>query len=120
MNRCTTLLSLSLLFVVAGQARAHKPIFPDGRGCDQADAIAIEDVSVSQVAYTELTQTCPQLWLSFDAVAGQDLYLQIALPQIERFKDLPAGRSRPWPRTASCQCPVRRARGVRRLYRLHG
>jgi hypothetical protein len=82
------LLVLSCLLIQAPVAWAHKPIFPDGRGCDQADAITVADVSVSQVAYTELAETCPQLWLTFDAVAGQNLYLQIALPQIERFKDL--------------------------------
>lgn len=82
------LLPLFILILAAPLAWAHNPIFPDGRGCDQAGAIAVEDVSVSQVAYTELTEACPQLWLTFDATANQDLYLQIALPQIERFKDL--------------------------------
>jgi hypothetical protein len=81
------MLSLSILALASSAALAHKPIFPDGTGCDQAGAIAVEDVTVSQVAYTELTEACPQLWLSFDAVASQELYLQIALPQIERFKD---------------------------------
>ena len=82
------LLPLSMLMLAAPLAWAHKPIFPDGRGCDRADAIAVDDVTVSQVAYTEMTQDCPQLWLTFDLPASQDLYLQIALPQIERFKDL--------------------------------
>jgi hypothetical protein len=87
-HRTLAVIAFCVLVVAVPVAWAHKPIFPDGRGCDQADAIAVEDVSVSQVAYTELTETCPQLWLTFEGVAGQDLYLQIALPQIERFKDL--------------------------------
>jgi hypothetical protein len=82
------LLSLSMLMLAAPLAWAHKPIFPGGRSCDQASAIAVEDITVSQVAYTELTEACPQLWLAFEATANQDLYLQIALPQIERFKNL--------------------------------
>ncbi len=86
--RWLDLLSLTVLAIVVPTAWAHKPTFPDGTGCDQAGAITIEDINVSQVAYTELTEACPQLWLTFDAQAGQELYLQIALPQIDRYKDL--------------------------------
>jgi hypothetical protein len=81
-------LSLTLLALAAPSAQAHKPIFPDGTGCDQTGALPVEDITVSQVAYTELTEAYPQLWLTFDADAGQELYLQIALPQIERYADL--------------------------------
>lgn len=79
---------LCLLLVAAVPAWAHKPIFPDGAGCTRDDAIVVEDVTISQVAYTEITDGCPQLWLTFEAEAGQELYLQIALPQIERYADL--------------------------------
>jgi hypothetical protein len=86
--RVTLMLSLSILVLIVQAAQAHKPIFPDGTGCDQAGALPVDDVTVSQVAYTELTEACPQLWLTFDATAGQELYLQIALPQIDRYADL--------------------------------
>ncbi len=86
-NVRVVLIALTAL-LLAGPAFAHKPIFPEGRGCTQDDAIVIDDINVSQVAYTELTEACPRLWLTFDADAGQELYLQIALPQIDRYADL--------------------------------
>jgi len=76
-----TLAVLCLTFAVV----AHKPasigeVYPT---FDRA--LWMEDIDVSQVAYTELTETDRALWLAFDADAGTRLDLSLGVPVIDRL-----------------------------------
>ncbi len=83
--------SLSLTLVawfIAGPApaRAHKPIFSDGSAVDAEHAITIDDISISYVAYHEVTAETAQLWLTFEAEAGQTLWAQLGVPYMDRLQ----------------------------------
>ena len=80
-----TVLLTSLL--LAGQAHAHKPILSDGTAVDAEHAIQIDDIAVSYVVYHEVTDGTKQLWIAFNAVAGQQVYAQLGIPMIDRLKD---------------------------------
>lgn len=72
--------------VCAGVAEAHRPIFSDGSATSPDKAILIDDVDISYATYHEVTDGSAQLWLAFDATAGQPLYAQLGVPVIDRLR----------------------------------
>jgi len=88
MFRCVKLCAYAALSVavLAGfSARAHKPLPFEGSYGDANEALYVEHIDVSQVIYYELSAKQPQLWLTFDKEAEQDLYLSLGVPVIERL-----------------------------------
>jgi len=71
----------------ASTAWAHKPIFSDGSADDADSAIAIDDVTISQVVYHEITEGATQVWLTFEGQANYVLTVQLGVPFIERLAD---------------------------------
>ncbi len=70
---------------VALAAAAHKPV-SIGEVYPTFDrALWLEDIDVSLVAYSELTDTDRALWLAFDADAGTRLDLSLGVPVIDRL-----------------------------------
>ncbi len=67
-------------------AEAHKPAFGPGYA-DTSSAYEVQDNDVSIVVYQELSCEEPEVWLSFDAVAGEELWVQLGVPEIERLAD---------------------------------
>ena len=81
--------TFSLLLVsslLGAPAWAHKPAF--GPGYDSPEsAYEIEDNDVSIVVYQTLSCEEPELWLTFDAVAGEELWVQLGVPEVDRLED---------------------------------
>jgi hypothetical protein len=68
-------------------AAAHKPV-SIGEAYPTFDrALWMEDIDVSQVAYSELTETDRALWLAFDANAGTRLDFSLGVPVIDRLAE---------------------------------
>jgi len=84
-------ISLLTLVVLAGLATetawAHRLVEDDGSHTDAANAIAIEDVDLSQVVYHEVSAESNQLWTTFQVQAGANLYWQLGLPAVEGLED---------------------------------
>lgn len=80
------LLSLVLAWT-ASAAWAHKPFFGSGTAAVPQRALVVQDPDVSQVYYHEVTRAAPRLWISFDLREGQEVYLQIGVPVLQRLKD---------------------------------
>ena len=66
---------------------AHRPLWDEGAGKEFSNPIKIDHVDVSQVVYREVTPQEPRLWLTFEAREGEELYLQLGVPVIERLKN---------------------------------
>jgi hypothetical protein len=67
-------------------AHAHRPLAIGGPHPDAASALQIKDISISQVAYAELTPAAPQLWLTFFLAEPDELRVSLGVPSIERLK----------------------------------
>ncbi|HUW83695.1 MAG TPA: hypothetical protein VMZ31_12965 [Phycisphaerae bacterium] len=76
-----------LVLIGASTAWAHKPIFSDGSADDADSAIQIDDVTISQVTYHEVTEGATQVWLTFEGQANYVLTVQLGVPFIERLAD---------------------------------
>ncbi len=72
-----------LCFALA--AAAHKPVSIGEIYPTFDRALWMEDIDVSQVAYSELTEVDHALWLAFDADAGTRLDLSLGVPVIDRL-----------------------------------
>lgn len=81
----TGLIYVSLIFPFAS-IRAHRPVEDPGNATSAASAVQIEDPDISQVIYHEVKKDSTQLWLTFEAKKGYNLYLSIGVPVIERLK----------------------------------
>jgi len=81
---CAVYLAVLLLSV---PAVAHQRIENDGTHVDAESALVVEDTGLSQVVYHEATVAAPRLWLTFSGVQGQDLYMQVGVPVIDRLAD---------------------------------
>ncbi|MFP4499476.1 MAG: hypothetical protein ACLFTT_00620 [Candidatus Hydrogenedentota bacterium] len=68
-------------------AWAHKPLVINGGPTDIDTAIVVDDVDVSQVAYHRIAESQPELWLTFEAAAGDLLKLQMGVPEITRLAE---------------------------------
>lgn len=76
------------LGLLAATAQAHFPVFstPD-TGQAPESAVFIEDATVSHAVYHEITAESPRLWVTFDLSAGQEIYVQLGVPVLERLTD---------------------------------
>lgn len=74
--------------IAAVDAQAHKPIVIDGGPTTAETAHQIADPDVSQVAYHHVKPGQKEVWLSFNAQAGQTLFLQAGVPAIERYQNI--------------------------------
>jgi len=81
------LIVLALGLLMPSAAYAHRMIWNVGVHTNAGSAIAIEDPSISQVIYHDVTEAAPQIWLTFDAKAGQSLYMQLGVPVLDRLVD---------------------------------
>lgn len=79
---------LGILVFAAVEAQAHKPIIINGGPTDAETAYRIADPDVSQVAYHHVKPGQEQIWLSFQAEAGQTLFLQAGVPVIKRYQHI--------------------------------
>jgi hypothetical protein len=74
------------LVLLPATASAHRPTF--GEGFDALEsAFVVTDNDVSIVLYQELSCDAPEVWMTFDAAAGTDLFVQLGVPQIVRLED---------------------------------
>lgn len=68
-------------------AMAHRPSFGD-QGMDSSEtAYVIEDIDISIVVYKELVCDDPHLWMTFDGLEGQELFVQLGVPEITRLRE---------------------------------
>jgi len=70
--------------LLAGPAFAHRPTFGDPHPSPQT-AFVVTDPAISIVVYQTISCDGEQLWLRLDGKAGQEVYLQLGVPQIERL-----------------------------------
>lgn len=75
-----------LLLALLVDAEAHKPSY-GGDWDTPEDAFVVGDPAVSIVVYREITCDSPALWLSFDATAGEEVWVQLGTPVIDRLED---------------------------------
>ena len=76
-----------LILILAGPVYGHKPFFSEGQYQSADAAWPIEDIDISIVMYHHVTCDAQQLWLSFDAVSDEALYVQLGVPVIDRLVD---------------------------------
>jgi hypothetical protein len=79
------------MFLVAaslpGAADAHKPFYSlDGEYSGSDAAYVVEDLDMSIVLYHQVfCGEGEQLWMEFEATPGQEIYMQVGVPLIERL-----------------------------------
>lgn len=78
---------LTALLALTPRAEAHRLIKNHEPHATSETAIPIENPDISQVVYHEITESTPQIWLSFQGKAGQNLYTQLGVPRLERLSD---------------------------------
>jgi len=76
-----------LLICVSFAAFAHKPASIGGLFPTAGEALRMEDIDVSQVVYSPLSEADSQLWLTFEATAGTTLDVSLGLPVLDRLAD---------------------------------
>lgn len=77
-----------LVMLAAAPAFAHQLIRVNDQRLDADTAIEIDDVAISQVAYHVASGNAPALWMTFEGVAGQQVYFETGVPYIERLAGL--------------------------------
>ncbi|NIV31895.1 MAG: hypothetical protein GWN58_21135 [Anaerolineae bacterium] len=77
---------IALLLLWSPVAFAHRPLPFGGAYDDPEHALYLKETDVSQVVYYELTSETSELWLAFEAEGGEDLYLNLGVPVIERLR----------------------------------
>ncbi len=85
---CIVMLAAAFALAFAPSALAHKPVVVNGGPTDASTAYEVADPDVSQVGYHHAMPGQPELWFTFQASAGQQLYLQLGVPEIERYEGL--------------------------------
>ena len=77
---------LTLLLLLAPTlAFAHKPSYDVGGWDSPESPYPVEDTQVSIAVYAPVTCESPELWLEFDGLAGDPLYVQLGVPLISRL-----------------------------------
>ena len=66
---------------------AHRPLFSESAAIDPSTAVRVDRPDVSQVIYRPLDAEHQQVWLTFEAKAGFDLFVQLGVPALDRLKD---------------------------------
>ena len=77
----------AVCLAVAGAASGHRLVAIGETFPSQTEALRIEALDVSQVAYVELTAEEPELWIGFDVNGPTDLFLSLGLPRLDRLVD---------------------------------
>lgn len=77
--------AVAAVVAISFVAAAHKPAAIGESYPTRADAIQLRDIDVSQVIYTEITETEPQSWFFVETETAFDLYISLGVPTIERF-----------------------------------
>ncbi len=85
--RRSLILGLLLVGCLTATALAHVPVTTGGSFPTFDEALWMTDIDVSQVAYVELSDEVPALWLAFDADAGTRLDLSLGIPVLDRLAD---------------------------------
>jgi len=81
------LLILFLVFFYSAEAvRAHIPLDTEGPAT-RAQPIMIEDHKISWAAYNRLEQPGDVNYYRFEAGAGEEIYVSMMVPHLERLKD---------------------------------
>lgn len=77
----------ALALLVPTAASAHKPSYSlEGQFASPETAYVVDDLDVSIVVYHQVfCGDGEQLWMEFDAEAGQELYLQLGVPLVSRL-----------------------------------
>jgi len=78
----------SIALVAAAPAWAHKPVAVTDEPTGPDNALALDDISISQVAYFESSQATTELWLKFEAEASETLYFGAGVPVIDGLENL--------------------------------
>lgn len=78
-------LALVIDVFIPAPGHAHRPTISDGRFGSAESAFLIDDLAISIAVYHEVTCAAPELWLAFDARAGDELYLQLGVPLLDRL-----------------------------------
>ena len=76
-----------LLTLLSLTAQAHRPSFGDLGMDDPNSAYVIEDIEISIVVYKELTCEQSELWMRYDGLADEELFVQLGVPVIDRLRD---------------------------------
>jgi len=88
MNTSIRLCGLFALVMLVGfSSWAHKYVPNDGSHVDAAHALEIADPDLSQVVYHPVTPATAQLWLTVNGSAGQELYMQLGVPVLDRLEE---------------------------------
>jgi len=82
------LLLMAVPLFIGAAVHAHRPSFPTGAAGTPEAAVRVRDVDLSQVWYYEATEEAPRLWLTFDGRRDQEVFVQIGVPVIERYRSL--------------------------------
>lgn len=77
----------TIVLLVCPWASAHRLIPNDGSHVSAETALTIETPAVSQVVYHEATSDAPRLWIAFHGQEGQQQYLQLGVPVLDRLAD---------------------------------
>jgi len=81
------LLATCVVVTIAFGVQAHKPVAIDESFPSPAQALRIEELDVSQVAYVELAAEAPEFWMTFDIVEPIDLFVSLGVPVLDRLAD---------------------------------
>ena len=77
-----------LLTFTSMDSWAHKPVVIDGGPTDYETAHEVPDPVVSYVGYHERTSEAPELWFTFESEEGSPIFMQLGVPEIERYESL--------------------------------
>ena len=80
------LLPIIILTGMTSVAMAHRPSYSDGNHTAIDDAWLIEEIDVSIVLYHEVSCETQELWMEFDAQEGEELFVQLGVPAIDRLE----------------------------------
>ena len=86
MHRRAAALLAALLFLSV-HAHAHRPIAIGDVAATPDQAFEVTEIDVSQVVYAPLTETAPQLWLTFEVAEPARLRLSLGTPFLDRLRD---------------------------------
>jgi len=85
--RWSLILGVTLAASTSLLVTAHRPLTIGGSFPTYVQALHVAEFDVSQVAYAELSNEAPALWLTFEAKAGARLDVSLGIPVLDRLID---------------------------------
>lgn len=76
------------VLMIGMSAMAHLPTMGNGQFGSIENAFHIHDIDVSLVVYEEFRAPEDQLWMEFEAEAGQEVLFSLGLPQLESTREI--------------------------------